>query len=100
MRNRPGTLNGPHPVVIVPSKENGGAFQSIVRGQIRGLCNHFSLLTRQGGYGIVDNQSEVQRKSHAPCCPLWGKCREAAKGVPLVALSCFHSTNHTPSATR
>ena len=24
-------------------------------------------------------------------------CREAAKGVPPVALSCFHSTNHTPS---
>lgn len=59
MRNRPGALNGPHSVVIVPHKENGGAFQSIVRGQIRGLCNHFSLLTRQGGYGIVDNQSEV-----------------------------------------
>lgn len=59
LRNRPGTLNGPHPVVIVPHKENGGAVQSIGRGQIRGLCNHFSLLTRQGGYGIVDNQSEV-----------------------------------------
>ena len=24
-------------------------------------------------------------------------CREAAKGVPLVFLSCHHSTNHTPS---
>ena len=24
-------------------------------------------------------------------------CREAAKGVPLVFLSCYHSTNHTPS---
>ena len=34
-----------------------------------------------------------------PCCPLWGKCREAAKGVPLVALSCFHSTSHTPSVS-
>ena len=52
-----------------------------------------------------------------PRCPLWGwcsaqrikitmiaggnhtsvSCREAAKGVPPVALSCFHSTNHTPS---
>ena len=32
-----------------------------------------------------------------PCCPLWGKCREAAKGVSLVVLSCYHSTNHTPS---
>ncbi len=52
-----------------------------------------------------------------PRCPLWGwcsaqrikitmiaggnhtsvSCREAAKGVPLVFLSCFHSTNHTPS---
>ena len=32
-----------------------------------------------------------------PCCPRWGKCRAAAKGVPLVFLSCYHSTNHTPS---
>ena len=32
-----------------------------------------------------------------PCCPLWGKCRTAAKVVPLVFLSCYHSTNHTPS---
>ena len=32
-----------------------------------------------------------------PRCPLWGKCRKAAKGVSLVFLSCFHSTNHTPS---
>ena len=55
LRNRPGTLNGPHPVVIVPHKENGGAFQSIVRGQIRGLCNHFSLLTRQGGVWYTIN---------------------------------------------
>ena len=31
-----------------------------------------------------------------PCCPRWGKCRAAAKGVPLVFLSCYHSTNHTP----
>ena len=30
-------------------------------------------------------------------CPLWGKCRAAAKGVPLVFLSCHHSTDHTPS---
>ncbi len=54
-----------------------------------------------------------------PRCPLWGwcsaqrikivmiaggnhtfvSCREAAKGVPLVALSCFHSMNHTPSVS-
>ena len=27
-------------------------------------------------------------------------CREAAKGVPLVILSCCHSSNNTPSATR
>ena len=53
----------------------------------------------------------------APRCPLWGwcsaqrikivmiaggnhtlvSCREAAKGVPLVFLTCYHSTNHTPS---
>lgn len=52
MRNRPGALNGPHPVVIVPHKENGGAFQSIVRGQIRGLCNHFFPLDPPGG-GMV-----------------------------------------------
>lgn len=52
MRNRPGTLNGPRPVVIVPSKENGGAFQSIVRGQIRGLRNHFFPLDPPGG-GMV-----------------------------------------------
>ena len=32
-----------------------------------------------------------------PCCPLWGKCREAAKGVSLVVLSSYHSTNRTPS---
>ena len=30
-------------------------------------------------------------------CPLWGKCREAAKGVSLVTLSCCHSSYHTPS---
>ena len=24
-------------------------------------------------------------------------CREAAKGVSLVTLSCYHSTSHTPS---
>ena len=34
-----------------------------------------------------------------PCCPLWGKCREAAKGVSLVTLSCYHSTSHTPSVS-
>ena len=33
-------------------------------------------------------------------CPLWGKCRAAAKGVSLVALSCYHSSDNTPSATR
>ena len=32
-------------------------------------------------------------------CPLWGKCRAAAKGVSLVSLSCFHSTSHTPSVS-
>ena len=32
-------------------------------------------------------------------CPLWGKCRAAAKGVPLVILTCYHSTNHTPSVS-
>ena len=32
-------------------------------------------------------------------CPLWGKCREAAKGVSSVALGCYHSTNHTPSVS-
>ena len=35
--------------------------------------------------------------AETPRCPLWGKCREAAKGVPLVFLTCYHSTNHTPS---
>ena len=34
-----------------------------------------------------------------PCCPPWGKCREAAKGVALVTLSCYHSTSHTPSVS-
>ena len=34
-----------------------------------------------------------------PCCPLWGKCREAAKGVSLVILSRCHSTNRTPSVS-
>ena len=34
-----------------------------------------------------------------PRCPLWGKCRAAAKGVPLVFLSCYHSTNDTPSVS-
>ena len=28
MRNRPGALNGPHPVVIVPHKENGGCIST------------------------------------------------------------------------
>ena len=37
--------------------------------------------------------------SHSPRCPLWGKCREAAKGVTPVTLSCCHSTNHTPSVS-
>ena len=46
-------------VGIVPYKETGGAFHSTIHKRIRGLCGHFSLLTRQGGYGIVDNQSEV-----------------------------------------
>ena len=32
----------------------------------------------------------------SPRCPLWGKCREAAKGVSLVILSCCHSSNNTP----
>ena len=35
--------------------------------------------------------------SQGPRCPLWGKCREAAKGVSLVTLSCCHSSYHTPS---
>ena len=55
--------------------------------------------------------------SQGPCCPLWGwcsaqrikivmiaggnhtsvSCRAAAKGVSLVTLRCYHSTNHTPS---
>ena len=54
-----------------------------------------------------------------PRCPLWGwcsaqrikiamiaggnhtsvSCREAAKGVSLVTLSCYHSTNDTPSVS-
>ena len=34
-----------------------------------------------------------------PRCPLWGKCREAAKGVPLVFLSRHHSSNNTPSVS-
>ncbi len=34
-----------------------------------------------------------------PCCPLWGKCREAAKGVQLVILSCCHPSNSTPSVS-
>ena len=33
------------------------------------------------------------------CCPLWGKCREAAKGVSSVTLSCCHSSYHTPSVS-
>ena len=32
-------------------------------------------------------------------CPLWGKCRAAAKGVSLVALSCYHSSDNTPSVS-
>ena len=32
-------------------------------------------------------------------CPLWGKCREAAKGVLSVTLSHYHSTNDTPSVS-
>ena len=32
-------------------------------------------------------------------CPLWGKCREAAKGVPMVFLSCYHSSDNTPSVS-
>ena len=32
-------------------------------------------------------------------CPLWGKCREAAKGVSSVTLSGYYSTNHTPSVS-
>ena len=32
-----------------------------------------------------------------PCCPRWGKCRAAAKGVLLVTLSCYHSSDDTPS---
>ena len=32
-----------------------------------------------------------------PCCPLWGKCGAAAKGVQVVILSCCHSSNNTPS---
>ena len=32
-------------------------------------------------------------------CPLWGKCRAAAKGVLSVTLSHYHSTNDTPSVS-
>ena len=35
----------------------------------------------------------------SPRCPLWGKCRAAAKGVSSVILSCCHSTNDTPSVS-
>ena len=35
----------------------------------------------------------------SPRCPLWGKCRAAAKGVSLVILSCCHSSNNTPSVS-
>ena len=37
--------------------------------------------------------------AEAPRCPLWGKCRAAAKGVPPVTLSRYHSTSHTPSVS-
>ncbi len=45
------------------------------------------------------NWDAPRRIRTGPRCPLWGKCREAAKGVPLVTLSCYHSTNHTPSVS-
>ena len=35
----------------------------------------------------------------SPRCPLWGKCRAAAKGVTPVTLSCYHSSNNTPSVS-
>ncbi len=66
------------------------------------------------------NKNAPRRIRTISRCPLWGwcaaqrikivmiaggnhtsvSCREAAKGVPLVFLTCYHSTNHTPSATR
>ena len=55
---------------------------------------------RRGFRRYTEYHSENPRRIRTgPRCPLWGKCREAAKGVPPVALSCFHSTSHTPSVS-
>ena len=56
-------------------------------------------------HGACGRTSQAQRACQLPfqgrfsCCPLWGKCREAAKGVPLVFLSRCHSSNNTPSVS-
>ena len=57
---------------------------------------------RAGGVsrGTQNTISEVPRRIRTiPRCPLWGKCRAAAKGVSLVILSCCHSSNNTPSVS-
>ena len=89
MRNRPGALNGPHSVVIVPSKENGGAFRSIVRGQIRGLCNHFSLLTRPGG--VWYSRQSIRGSTEEPCplLPPLGEVPRSGKGGAVGSFELF-----------
>ena len=66
------------------SPERGGGAQRR-RGQ-----------ARYAEYPLECTKANSQR---LPCCPPWGKCRAAAKGVPLVFLSCYHSSNNTPSVS-
>ena len=55
---------------------------------------------RRGFRRYAEYQSENPRRIRTdPRCPLWGKCREAAKGVALVVLSRHHSSNNTPSVS-
>ena len=90
---------------VLASPERGGAARKRGGGVSGGTQN--------------TNWDAPRRIRTGPRCPLWGwcsaqrikivmiaggnhtsvSCREAAKGVPLVTLSCYHSTNHTPSVS-
>ena len=74
-----------------------GKFLWRIQPPLKGEAAHSAGGVSGGTQNPIWNAPRRIRRD--PCCPLWGKCRAAAKGVPSVALSCFHSTNHTPSVS-
>ena len=94
----PSPFNEPHPLsqAVRPASSPIGEPSGLLR-------------IRLGFYKSVGAYRETPQSALTGCqlpfqgrlsrCPLWGKCREAAKGVSLVFLSRHHSSNNTPSVS-